>query len=1022
LAEYKQVTVLFADVVHSMDIAAAVGAERLREIMAELVSRAAAVVARYGGTVDKFTGDGIMAVFGAPVALEDHAFRACLAALGVQEEAKQLAVDAEGRDGITLQLRIGLNSGQVIAGEIGSGPFGYTAIGEHVGMAQRMESVAAPGGVMLSESTVRLVKDATVLGEPRMVHVKSVARAVCARPLMALEQQGPRIVRRDTTLVGRDWELAALTGLLDRSLTGHGCVAGVVGPPGIGKSRIVGEIAAIAASRGVRLFSTFCESHTGDIQFHVSTRLLRAALEIEHLSHAAARARVREKVPGAEAADLVLLDDALGIRDPAVDVPDIAPDARRRRLTALVNAAALARTTPGLYVIEDAHWIDQTSESLLADFFAVVPQTRAMVVITYRPEYHGALSRTPGAQTIALAPLDDSHTAALITELLGSHPSVAAVANQIVGRAAGNPFFAQEIARDLADRGILSGERGAYLCPAEATQIAVPATLQAAIASRIDRLDTAAKRTLSAAAIIGLRFDEELLGSLVDATALPELLEAELVDQVIFTRRAEYAFRHPLIREVAYESQLKSERAQLHRRVAAAIREQDPQSLDENAALIAEHLEAAGDLHEAFGWHMRAGGWSINRDVRAARLSWQRAQQVADRLPDDDAQRDAMRIAPRTLLCASAWRVGGSVADTGFDELYELATAAGDKRSLVMGMSGQTAALLQRARYREASLQGSELTTLIESVGDDDLTIALLYPAGAVKLEAGEVTEALRLARRIIDLAGGDPHRGDLIISSPLAAGLTVDAAARCCLGDPEWKHDLNQVIAMSREFDITSFAVSALYKYVGCVATGGSPSDAAALRETAEILEVAERSGDDYAVASAQLMRGLVLVQQHGAQRADGFELLRKAREAAVGQRITMGVIPIVDVEMAKERARTGDLDDAIDLLRRVVDDEFSTGEAMYLAAAVGALVESLLQRGADADVLEAKSAIARLAAVPVEPGFVLYEVELRRLRALLAKARGDERGYRDYARRYREMATSANFEGHIALAEAMP
>ena len=163
-AEYKQVTVLFADVVHSMDIAAAVGAERLREIMAELVDRCAAVVQRYGGTVDKFTGDGIMAVFGAPIALEDHAVRACLAALGIQEEAKRLAVEVRERDGVELQLRVGLNSGQVIAGEIGSGPFGYTAIGEQVGMAQRMESVAPPGGVMLSESTARLVEHAAVLG------------------------------------------------------------------------------------------------------------------------------------------------------------------------------------------------------------------------------------------------------------------------------------------------------------------------------------------------------------------------------------------------------------------------------------------------------------------------------------------------------------------------------------------------------------------------------------------------------------------------------------------------------------------------------------------------------------------------------------------------------------------------------------------------------------------------------------------------------------------------------------------
>src|SRR6516225_8561259 len=171
-AEYKQVTVLFADVVHSMDIAATVGAERLREIMTDLADRCAEVVQRYGGTVDKFTGDGIMAVFGAPAALEDHAIRACMAALGIQEETKGLAVGVHDRDGVDLQLRVGLNSGQVIAGEIGSAPFGYTAVGEQVGMAQRMESVAPPGGVMLTASTALLVDGDATLGEPELVQIK----------------------------------------------------------------------------------------------------------------------------------------------------------------------------------------------------------------------------------------------------------------------------------------------------------------------------------------------------------------------------------------------------------------------------------------------------------------------------------------------------------------------------------------------------------------------------------------------------------------------------------------------------------------------------------------------------------------------------------------------------------------------------------------------------------------------------------------------------------------------------------
>ena len=330
-------TVLFADVVHSMDIAAAVGAERLREIMAELVNRAAVVVQRYGGTVDKFTGDGIMAVFGAPVALEDHAVRACLAALGLQEEAKRLASDVQGRDGVELQLRVGLNSGQVIAGEIGSGPFGYTAVGEQVGMAQRMESVAPPGGVMLSASTARLVDGAAALGERELVHIKGADEPVPAHRLLGMARIAT-VRRAESNLVGRRWEMFAVEGLLDRAVDGHGAVVGVVGPAGIGKSRVVREVAAMARQRGVEVFTAFCESHTSQVPFHAVARLLRAATGVEGLDAQTARDRVRARVLDADPEDFALCDDLLGIADPNTQLPQIDPDARRRRLTALVNA------------------------------------------------------------------------------------------------------------------------------------------------------------------------------------------------------------------------------------------------------------------------------------------------------------------------------------------------------------------------------------------------------------------------------------------------------------------------------------------------------------------------------------------------------------------------------------------------------------------------------------------------------------------------------------------------------------
>jgi adenylate cyclase len=1014
------VTVLFADVVHSMELAATLGAERLREIMTELVNRSAQVVQHLCGTVDKFTGDGVMAVFGAPVALEDHAVRACLAALEIQDEVARLSAEIEHRDGVSLKLRIGLNSGEVITGEIGSRAHGYTAVGEHVGLAERMESVASPGEVVVSEFTARLVQDVAVLGEPDMVHIKGADEQVPAQRLlsMAVGHEHPR--RNDPPLVGRTWELNNISCVLDEAIGGAGCVVNVVGPPGIGKSRMVHEAAALAAARGVDVFTTYCESHTSDIPFHVVAPLLRAGFGVNGLDAAAARAHVRTLVPDTDPENLLLLDDLLSIADPNTVLPNVVDaGARRRRMTALVNGASLTRQEPGIYVIEDAHWIDEVSESMLADFLAVVPQTHSVVLITYRPEYGGALARVSGAQTIALRPLSDTQAAELIAELLGLHPSIQALSELTAERAAGNPFFAEEIVRDLAERGVIRGERGAYTASGDVGELGVPPTLQATIAARIDRLDETAKRTLSAAAVIGMRFGSDLLTDLGTSAEVGELVAAELVDQVMFTPRAEFAFRHPLVRKVAYESQLKTDRAELHRRLAAAIEQRNPGSLDENAALIAEHLEAAGDLHEAFGWHMRAGTWSTNRDITAARLSWQRARQVADRLPDDDPDRVAMRIAPRTLLCLSSWRAGGSLADTGFDELRELAGDGDDKVSLAIGMAGQASALLVHGRYFEAARLATELTSLIESLGDPTLMASLLYVALGAKYQVGEVKEVIRLAQLMIDAADGDARKGDLIIGSPMITAIMLRGLSRACLGDPGWKDDVDRATTMVRDFDPTMRGLMALYKYSGL----GSFTlpDATALQETAELLEVTDRSGEDLALQCARFVRGVILVRQGDPQRAEGFELLAQARESAARERFTMGVIEFIDLEVAKEKARTGDVDGAIEIARAVTEAEFDSGESIIRAPAVRVLVESLLQRGADDDLREAQAAMDQLAAIPTDPDFVVYKLSLLRLNALLARAHGDEAAYRNYADRYRQMATSHRLEGEMALAEAM-
>jgi class 3 adenylate cyclase len=1023
-AEYKQVTVLFADVVHSMGIASAVGAERLREIMAGLVDCAAVVVKRYGGTLDKFTGDGIMALFGAPVALEDHAVRACLAALGIQVETARLAAEVKDREGIDLQLRVGLNSGQVIAGEIGSGPFGYTAVGEQVGMAQRMESVAPPGAVMLSASTARLVEGAATLGDSELVEIKGVDEPVAAYRLLGISD-GHRVARHaESNLVGRRWELSAVEGLLDRAIDGHGAVVGVVGPPGIGKSRLAREVAVLAGRRGVEVFTAFCESHTSQVPFHAVARLLRAATGVEGLDGQTARDRVRDRVPDADPEDLLLLHDLLGIADPDVELPKIDPDARRRRLTALVNAASLARETPAVYVIEDAHWIDEVSESMIAEFVTVIPQTPSLVLVTYRPEYQGVLSRVPGAQSIALAPLSDSETMALVSDLLGDDPSVGALGQTIAARAAGNPFFAEEIVRELAERGVLRGQPKAYTSTAEVADVSVPATLQATIAARIDRLDPKAKRTLSAAAVIGSRFSPDLLETLGIEPSVEDLVVAELVDQVSFTRQPEYVFHHPLIRTVAYEAQLKSDRAELHRRVAAAIESRDPAATEENAALIAEHLEAAGDGHAAYGWHMRAATWATNRDIAAARLSWERAQKIADALPAEDPNRAAMRIAPRTLLCGTAFRVHAHVAGDRFDELRELCTAAGDKASLAIAMAGLMIDHLYQARMREASRLASEAMALSESIGDATLTVGLSHLAIHAKLESAEWCDALRWSQRVIDLADGDPSKGNFLFGSPLALAFTTRAIARYCLGRPGGQDDLRRGLIMARSADPYSYVVVVGFVYFPAIPNGVLTPDDRAMGESEDALQVAERSGDDLALAFAEMTLGVALVHRHtAAEHYRGHKLLAEVGEEFVRRESLLSYLPIINIYLARETARRGERDEAIPLMRTALDNLIRQGQLLaYGIPATGVLVQTLLDRGVDGDVAEAEAAIERLAAAPADEGLAIREIWLLRLRALLARAHGDAAAYADFRDRYCDMARTLGFEGHIAWAEAMP
>jgi adenylate cyclase len=333
-------------------------------------------------------------------------------------------------------------------------------------------------------------------------------------------------------------------------------------------------------------------------------------------------------------------------------------------------------------------------------------------------------------------------------------------------------------------------------------------------------------------------------------------------------------------------------------------------------------------------------------------------------------------------------------------------------------MAGWVSALTVHAEFRQASHWASQLVDLLESIGDRQLSVGLLYAAATAKLQCGAAAECQRLSQRAIDLADGDATIGNLVISSPLAGALMLRGCARGTLGDPGWRADVERSATMVRDFGVTMRAVMLVFKY-SLTVNGALLPDVAALDEAAEVLETAERSGDDFTLSCARYVRGLTLLM-HGST-DEGIQLLVAAREAAVQERFTMAIIGFIDIHLVNHETRTGDLDKAVEFARGVEEADYRSGGTLIRAAAVAALVDALLSRRAPADIQEAQAAVERLAAEPTESGSIMNELWLLRMRALLANALGEGAAYRAYRDRYRQMANSCCFEGHIAWAEEM-
>jgi class 3 adenylate cyclase len=800
--ERKQVTVLFADVVDSMELAERSDPEAWQRVMRRLFAILCDGVHRFEGTVDKFTGDGIMALFGAPIAHEDHARRACLAALRMQHELATHA-DELRADGVDVSVRVGLNSGEVVVGEIGEDlAMAYTAVGHTVGLAQRVEQLARPGKVYLSEHTASLVEGYVALKDLGVFGIKGASRSLRMHELVGVgAARGALDVARARGLsrfVGREEELRALDG----AFAAQGQVVGVVGEAGVGKSRLCHEFVGQLRATGVPVYHVAGQAHAKSVPLLPVLELLRTYFEIgERDSDDTARERIAGRLAlldEAFAGDLPLIFDFLGVSDPARPSTPMDLEARQRQLLVLMRRLIHAESAraPGVTLVEDLHWLDAVSEVFLANQIDAAPGTRSLVVLNFRPEYHATWMSRSYYRQIALAPLRAVAIEEMLTDLLGSDPSLHGLSALVAERTGGNPFFIEELVRSLVESGSLDGERGSYRLAAPVDVTAVPARTQTVLAARIDRLARREKAVLQAAAVIGREFPAAVLAQVAGlesgelADVLRELVAREFVCEQAIYPEAIYAFKHPLTREVAYGSQLSDRRAAIHAAVASAITQHyQAERLDERSALVAHHWEAAGETLQSARWHARAAAWAGTNDPAASLRHWRDVSRLAGP-PPTSVQTMSLGLTARISWLNYGLRVGISEreAATVFREAEGMAIDAGDIFSQAMLRSlygfvrgtgfGDT---------RDWAVLSRQAIALAKQSGDPALHVALGVSCAWGLFQIGEYREEVAMLDRAIDLAGGDVTVGaGTTAVCPYAICLINKGGCECHLGKLE--------------------------------------------------------------------------------------------------------------------------------------------------------------------------------------------------------------------------------------------
>ena len=665
LGERKVVTVLFADIVGSTELIGDKDPEHALDTLPPALARMGDAVNRFQGTIMRSMGDGLMVIFGVPQAQEDHALRACQAALAMVQSSRE--------NGIT--LRVGIHSGEIVAGLPDKFTREQSVYGAAVHLASRLEHMAQPGDICVTESTFKLVHshcDGRPLGHQ---DVKGFPRPIGIYRLVGMKAS--RTPFRDVVIGsyrGRDAELAVLHDAFAGAERGMGKAVGISAPPGLGKSRLCFEFARVARDRLVPVLELRASpyDHSGPLQplvefFRTFFRL--ASSDTREIAHSKIASRIEATVPEL-IDDVSILADFLGIGDAASPALMLDPKTRHARLVNLVSSLVRDGTrTPSVIIIEDIHWLDEASVEFVSALVDIISVSRVLLILTYRPTFLVPWSDGAGFHEIRLDELRDEDVSALTMDLIGDHPSIRTISERIVERSGGNPFFAEELIRSLVDAGELDGRPGDYEAMGQPLAETLPATVQTVIGARIDRLRPADKEVLQIGATIGREFPLSVLAEVTKSSAddladiLGRLSRVELVQGVTSEDEQDrFAFRHPLIQEVAYAMQLRTRRIELHSAVAKALERFHHNQLSEYADLIAYHYEAARDFVSAAVYTARAATWIAATNSRLAMKSWQKVHlllQSQSRSPEIDR----LRLKASGQIMSSAWREGVSAEE-----------------------------------------------------------------------------------------------------------------------------------------------------------------------------------------------------------------------------------------------------------------------------------------------------------------------------------------------------------------------